>query len=49
AARVSERTAFFNIDGPGQPGHIVEMDLTEKVFSNPQEKATSDYVTGRYG
>ncbi|MCH1489994.1 MAG: phosphate ABC transporter ATP-binding protein PstB [Ilumatobacteraceae bacterium] len=49
AARVSERTAFFNIDGPGQPGHIVEMDLTEKMFSNPQEKATSDYVTGRFG
>ncbi len=49
AARVSERTAFFNIDGPGQPGNIVEMDLTEKMFSNPQEKATSDYVTGRFG
>jgi len=49
AARVSECTAFFNIDGPGQPGHIVEMDLTEKMFSNPQEKATSDYVTGRFG
>ena len=49
AARVSERTAFFNIDGPGQPGQIVEMDLTEKMFSNPQEKATSDYVTGRFG
>ncbi len=49
AARVSERTAFFNIDGPGQPGQIVEMNLTEKMFSNPQEKATSDYVTGRFG
>ena len=49
AARVSERTAFFNIDGPGQPGHIVEMDLTENMFSNPKEKATSDYVTGRFG
>lgn len=49
AARVSERTAFFNIDDPGQPGHIVEMDLTENMFSNPREKATSDYVTGRFG
>ena len=49
AARVSERTAFFNIDGPGKPGHIVEMDLTENMFSNPKEKATSDYVTGRFG
>jgi phosphate transport system ATP-binding protein len=49
AARVSERTAFFSIDGPGQPGHIVEMDSTETMFSNPHEKATSDYVTGRFG
>ncbi len=49
AARVSQRTAFFNIDGPGQTGHIVEMDLTENMFSNPKEKATSDYVTGRFG
>jgi phosphate transport system ATP-binding protein len=49
AARVSERTAFFNIDGTGQPGHIIEMDLTETMFSNPKEQATSDYVTGRFG
>lgn len=49
AARVSDRTAFFNIDGTGQPGYVVEMDLTEKIFSNPTEKATSDYVTGRFG
>ncbi len=49
AARVSERTAFFNIDGTGQPGHIIEMDLTETMFSNPKQQATSDYVTGRFG
>jgi phosphate transport system ATP-binding protein len=49
AARVSDRTAFFNIDGTGQPGYIVEMDDTEKMFSNPAQQATSDYVTGRFG
>lgn len=49
AARVSDRTAFFNIDGTGQPGYVVEMDLTEKIFSNPSQQATSDYVTGRFG
>ena len=49
AARVSDRTAFFNIDGTGQPGYVVEMDATEKIFSNPTKQATSDYVTGRFG
>lgn len=49
AARVSDRTAFFNIDGTGQPGYVVEMDATEKIFSNPTQQATSDYVTGRFG
>ena len=49
AARVSDRTAFFNIDGTGQPGYVVEMDATEKIFSNPSQQATSDYVTGRFG
>ncbi len=49
AGRVSDRTAFFSIDGPGEPGHVVEMDDTEKIFSNPREQATIDYVTGRYG
>ncbi len=49
AARVSERTAFFNIDGPGTPGRLVEMDDTVTIFSNPSEEATQDYVTGRFG
>jgi phosphate transport system ATP-binding protein len=49
AARVSERTAFFTIDGTGQPGYVVEMDDTEVIFSNPQQQATVDYVTGRFG
>jgi phosphate transport system ATP-binding protein len=42
-------TGFFNIAGTGQPGRLVEFDDTETIFSNPSEKATSDYVTGRFG
>jgi len=49
AARVSDRTGFFNIEGTGKPGRLIEMDTTEKMFSNPAETATQDYVTGRFG
>jgi len=49
AARVSNRTAFFTIDGTGQPGYVVEMDDTDVMFSNPKQQATIDYVTGRFG
>ncbi len=49
AARVSDTTAFFNIAGTGQPGKLIEMDVTQKLFSNPVEKRTEDYITGRFG
>jgi phosphate transport system ATP-binding protein len=49
AARVSDRTAFFNLAGVGQPGRLVEYDDTAKIFSNPTEKATEDYISGRFG
>ncbi|MFI5100562.1 MAG: phosphate ABC transporter ATP-binding protein PstB [Actinomycetes bacterium] len=49
AARVSDTTAFFNIAGTGQPGKLIEMDGTQKLFSNPTEKRTEDYITGRFG
>jgi phosphate transport system ATP-binding protein len=49
AARASDITAFFNIEATGQPGRLIEMDATEKIFSNPREKATEDYVSGRFG
>jgi phosphate transport system ATP-binding protein len=49
AARVSQRTAFFNLAGIGKPGQLVEMDDTEKIFSNPKEKRTEDYISGRFG
>jgi phosphate transport system ATP-binding protein len=49
AARVSDRTGFFTIEGTGQPGRLVEIDDTQKIFTNPREKRTEDYITGRFG
>jgi phosphate transport system ATP-binding protein len=49
AARVSDRTAFFNIEGTGKPGRLIEMGDTKTIFSVPTAKATQDYVTGRFG
>ncbi|MQY04474.1 phosphate ABC transporter ATP-binding protein PstB [Actinomadura macrotermitis] len=49
AARVSDKTAFFNIAGTGQPGKLIEIDDTSKIFTNPEQKATEDYITGRFG
>ena len=49
AARVSDRTAFFNLSGIGQPGQLVELDNTDKIFSNPTDKRTEDYISGRFG
>ena len=49
AARVAERTAFFNLSAVGQPGQLVEMDATDKIFSNPSDKRTEDYISGRFG
>src|SRR5918997_1435134 len=43
AARVSDRTAFFWL------GKLVEVNDTEKMFTNPDEKLTEDYITGRFG
>jgi len=43
AARVSDYTAFMYL------GEIIEFDQTSKIFTNPAQKATEDYITGRYG
>ena len=43
AARVSDRTAFFYL------GSLVEYDRTGKIFSNPSERRTEEYITGRFG
>ena len=49
AARVADRTAFFNIAGTGKPGKLIEMNDTPTMFSTPSEKATEDYISGRFG
>jgi phosphate transport system ATP-binding protein len=49
AARVSDRTAFFTVAAIGQPGRLVEMDGTKKIFSKPTHKKTEDYIAGRFG
>ena len=49
AARVSDQTAFFSLEATGMPGQLVEVNPTEKIFSNPTKKATEDYISGRFG
>src|SRR4029077_16816857 len=49
AARVSDQTAFFNLKATGEPGRLVEVGDTQRIFSNPTEKATEDYSPGRFG
>lgn len=49
AARVSDRTGFFNLEATGKPGQLVEMGDTQRIFNNPAEKATEDYISGRFG
>jgi phosphate transport system ATP-binding protein len=49
ASRVSDRTAFFNLAATGKPGRLIEIDTTQKIFSNPKEQATEDYISGRFG
>ncbi|CAB4879270.1 unannotated protein [freshwater metagenome] len=49
AARVSDTTAFFNIAGTGKPGKLIEMNTTANIFGSPSEKATEDYISGRFG
>ncbi len=43
AARISDRTAFFML------GKLVEVNKTKKMFTNPEEKLTEEYITGRFG
>jgi phosphate transport system ATP-binding protein len=53
AARVADRTAFFTAEaaeGHGdRTGHLVEFDETTKIFSNPADPRTEDYISGRFG
>ena len=53
AARVSNRTAFFTAeveeDTNTRYGTLVEMDDTSTIFTNPSDKRTEDYISGRFG
>ena len=53
AARVSDMTAFFTVElhdeGRYRTGAVVEYDVTDKIFTNPEDKRTEDYVTGKFG
>ena len=52
AARVADMTAFFSISRGAEGerwGELIEYDATEKIFTNPSDKRTEDYVTGRFG
>lgn len=53
AARVADRTAFFTAQPSEQTGdrtgHLVEFDLTSKIFSDPADQRTEDYISGRFG
>ncbi len=48
AARISDYTAFFSVDDR-RTGNLIEFDDTEKIFTNPSQKRTEDYITGRFG
>jgi phosphate transport system ATP-binding protein len=53
AARISDRTAFFNAEAAGgtgdRTGVLVEVDRTDTLFTHPADRRTEDYVTGRFG
>jgi phosphate transport system ATP-binding protein len=49
AARVSDKCAFFLVEEFGQPGGIVEAGPTQKLFENPDDTRTLDYVSGKFG
>jgi phosphate transport system ATP-binding protein len=53
AARVSDMTAFFTVElddaAKQRTGCVVEYDVTDKIFTNPEDKRTEDYVTGKFG
>jgi phosphate transport system ATP-binding protein len=48
AARVSDFTAFLNMNS-NRAGYLVEYNVTDQIFTNPREKLTEDYITGRFG
>ncbi len=52
AARVSDITAFFNVEATekgGKTGYLVELNTTEVIFQSPEQQATKEYISGRFG
>ncbi len=49
AARVSDYTAYMLLSGEGGAGQLVEYGPTSEIFTNPRDKRTEDYITGRFG
>ena len=49
AARVADKTAFFNLQAIGEPGKLIEYDDTTKIFNNPANEQTEAYISGRFG
>ena len=49
AARVADRTAFLLAELAGDPGRIIEIGPTKKIFTQPEDKRTEGYITGRFG
>ncbi len=49
AARVSDYTAMMMLEGDMRSGTVIEFAETKRIFTNPKDKRTEDYVTGRFG
>lgn len=49
AARLSDHTAFLMIEKQGDPGKLVEFDVTNSIFTAPKDSRTENYITGRFG
>ncbi|MEM7345541.1 MAG: hypothetical protein AAF485_14970, partial [Chloroflexota bacterium] len=49
AARASDYTAYFLMDGDDRAGSLVEYGVTSEIFTNPKDQRTEDYITGRFG
>ncbi|GAA4106891.1 phosphate ABC transporter ATP-binding protein PstB [Enteractinococcus coprophilus] len=49
AARVADKTAFFNLQAIGEPGMLIEYDDTTTIFNNPSNEQTEAYISGRFG
>jgi len=49
AARVSDETAFLLMNAETRAGELIEAGPTDQIFTNPQDKRTEDYISGRFG